>query len=202
MTMLRNPGRFWKYFLAVSLGCLAAAAQAQGIATLALNPATVAGGTGASSIATVTLTSPAAANGVVVSLSSSNTDLAASTPTLTIPSGATQGTFVVATNPLYRRYSGLGFGVLFSATAAGTSASATLSVTAQARPGPFASDTSQRSGQMCGGSSYARRGDPGVLFDCSLAPNFGSTGTCTFRQECTQGCVTRQASSFTSFRDV
>jgi len=182
----------------------AAAVTGPTVVALTLSPSTIAGGSGASSQGTVTLSDPAPAGETLVLLSSSLTELAASTPSLVIPEGATSSTFIVGTNPLYRRYSALAFSATITATNPGdtSSRSATVTVTAQARPGGFPSDTSQRSGRMCGGAFPASQGDRGILFNCTLAPNFGSSGTCTFRQECTLGCQTVSAQSFTSFKHV
>jgi hypothetical protein len=164
----------------------------EGVASLTLNPATVAGGTGASSTGTVTLNAPAPANGVVVTLASSNVELAATVPSITVPAGATQATFTVTTNSLYRRFSGLAFSVTISATHAAT-ASSTLNVTAQARPAAFNSgvaafDQTQWSGLMC--SNIPPIGfEGGILFECTLPPAVqGQWGSCTFRQECSIGC--------------
>src|SRR2546425_7711370 len=85
---------------------LSGGAQAQTITSLTLSPSSIAGGSGGSSTGTVTLSAPAPVGGTVVKLSSSNTDLAASVPSLTVPQGATSATFTVGTNALYRRYSG------------------------------------------------------------------------------------------------
>ena len=52
----------------------------------------------------------------MINLTSSNTDLAASTSRIVIPEGATSATFVVGTNSLYRRYSGLAFDTIITAT--------------------------------------------------------------------------------------
>jgi hypothetical protein len=65
------------------------------LASLALNPATVKGGT--SSRGTVTLTGPAPAAGVVVNLASGNAAVAQVPRTLTIPVGAKSATFTVKT---------------------------------------------------------------------------------------------------------
>ena len=81
--------------------------QATAIQSLTLSPATIAGGSGDSSTGTVTLTAPAPAGGVVVTLASSNIELAATLPSVTVPAGATSATFTVATNARYRAYSGL-----------------------------------------------------------------------------------------------
>ena len=138
------------------------------------------------------MNAPAPANGVVVTLASSNLELAATVPSITVPAGATQATFTVTTNSLYRRFSGLGFSVTISATHAAT-VSSTLNVTAQARPAAFNSgvaafDQTQWSGLMC--SNIPPIGfEGGILFECTLPPAVqGQWGSCTFRQECSIGC--------------
>src|SRR5437867_12985727 len=68
------------------------------ISSVALNPSTIAGGSGGTSTVTVTLSEPAPAGGTVLSISSSNTALAASVPSITVPAGATTATFTVAPN--------------------------------------------------------------------------------------------------------
>ena len=95
--------------------------------------------------------------------------------------GQTTANFTVATNAKYRRYSGLAFSAAITASASGTSRSATLSVTAQARPTDIVlnPDTTFR-GPTC-------VSDPGLLFDCQA----GVGGTCSFQQECTLGCLDR-----------
>jgi hypothetical protein len=164
----------------------------EGVASLTLDPATVGGGSGASSTGTVTLNAPAPSGGVVVTLASSNVELAATMPSVTVPAGATQATFTVTTNSFYRRFSGLGFSVTISATHAAT-VSATLNVTAQARPAAFnsgvaAGDRTQWAGLMC--SNIPPIGfEGGILFECTLPPAVqGQWGSCTFRQECSIGC--------------
>jgi hypothetical protein len=90
-------------------------------------------------------------------------------------------TFQVATNPLYRRYSGLAFSVTISATHGGVTQSVTLTVTAQPQPtdAVFSPDSDIK-GLSCAGET-------GILFDCPLP----SQGVCKFKQECTLGCLTR-----------
>src|SRR5262245_14566198 len=90
-----------------------------GLAAVALTPTTITGGSGASSTGTITLDAPAPAGGLVVALGSSNVELAASLPSITVPAGATSATFQVATNARFRRYSGLAFSVTISAVAGG-----------------------------------------------------------------------------------
>ena len=107
---------------------VAVSATAQPVASLALNPSTITGGTGGISIGTVTIGAAAGTSGQVITLTSSNTDLAASTPRIVIPAGATSATFIVGTNADYRRYSGLAFTATITARSAsdGSSASALL----------------------------------------------------------------------------
>src|SRR5688572_27712909 len=110
-----------------------AGAQGNAVASLILSPSTIAGGTGNTSTGTVTLSAPAPAGGAIVTLASSNIELAATLPSITVPQGATTATFTVATNAGYRAYSNLSFNATISATL-GTARNATLTVTAQ--PGP------------------------------------------------------------------
>ncbi len=65
---------------------------------LAVAPASVAGGVNATG--TVTLNIPATAGGTVVSLSVSNPNAATVPATVTVPAGATSGTFTVASKPV------------------------------------------------------------------------------------------------------
>lgn len=164
--------------------------QAPDVASLTLSPSTIAGGSGGSSTGTITLTAPAAAGGVTVTLSSSNIELAATMPNVTIPQGVTTATFTVATNPRYRAYSNLSFTATISATL-GTTRSAVLSVTAQPRPPDFASGSTagantQWDGLMCGGIAPIG-GNTEILYSCSPAGATGF-GMCTFQQECSLGC--------------
>ena len=162
----------------------------EGVASLTLIPTFVTGGTGITSFGTVTLNAPAPPGGVVVTLTSSNVELAATVPSITIPAGASQGTFTIATNAFYRRYSGLAFNVTISATHAAT-VSATLNVTAPPPPADFTSGSqagsnTQWSGLMCGGIAPIG-GNNEILYSCSPATGTGF-GSCTFRQECAIGC--------------
>jgi hypothetical protein len=182
-----------------------------GIVSLTLNPTSITGGSGGTSTATITLNAPAPAGGVVVTLTSSNTELAASVPSITVPAGATTATFTVGTNKDYRRYSGLAFNVTISATHGTTTRSATLSVGAQPQPGPLSSFDVQNEGQMCFGVGVRRTasghelelGSAGNLFDCVPPKNpVGQDGTCTFRQECSLGCEFRPPIDGFKFKDV
>jgi hypothetical protein len=163
-----------------------ATAAAPAITAFALNPSTVAGGSGSTSTATVTLSEPSPAGGSVVTISSSNTDLAASVPSITVPAGATTATFTIVTNALYRRYSGLGFTVTISVTIPSTAStrSAILTVTSQARPPDITGPDSDMSGLICGGALP----DNAVLLQCVKGPNTFTPGPCSFVQECPLGC--------------
>lgn len=169
----------------------AAEEQTSSIVSVTLSPSTIAGGSGNSSTGTVTLSAPAPAGGAIVTLSSSNIELAATMPSVTVAQGATSATFTVATNEGYRRYSNLAFSATISATHAGATRSAALTVTAQPRPPDFNSGSTagantQWDGLMCGGIAPIG-GYPGILYDCSPADASGF-GSCTFRQECSLGC--------------
>jgi hypothetical protein len=165
--------------------------QTSSIVSVTLSPSTIAGGSGDPSTGTVTLSAPAPAGGAVIALSSSNLELAATMPSVIVPAGATSATFTVGTNPGYRRYSNLAFSATISATHSGSTRSATLNLTAQPRPPDFTSGSTagantQWDGLMCGGIAPIG-GYQGILYDCSPADASGF-GTCTFHQECTNGC--------------
>lgn len=174
---------------------LVGAAHAQSVTSLTLDPGIVSGGTGASATGTVTLSAPAPAGGTSINLASSNTRLAAVQPSVTVPAGQTSASFVVGTNARYRRYSALAFSATITATnpAAASSASAQLSVTAQARPGPFtggthSADQNRRDGNICGGAVEAGSAvERGILYSCRF-PDQGGFSVCSFLQECTFGC--------------
>ena len=194
----------WAIPCAISLYACSLALGQTGptVTSVVLSPSTIAGGSGGTSTGTVTLNSLAPAGGILVSLSSSNTSLAASRPSVLVPEGAASATFAVATNRLYRRYSGLAFTASITASANGSSASTSLSVSAQPRPADINGDSSQRQGAVCGGSFPASGGEPGILYQCATAPNFGTVGKCAFKQECLSfGCLSRQASGF-NFNDA
>ena len=148
------------------------------------------------------MSAPSPAGGTNLTLSSSITDLAASQPDLSIPAGASSGSFIVGTNPKFRRYSGLAFTVTITASANGSSKSAILSVTAQPKPADINGDSTQRHGTVCGSVFPARNGEGGILYQCFDGPDFGTVGKCTFKQECLSfGCQTKPSSNFT-FVDV
>ncbi len=168
-----------------------AGAQSSGIVSLTLSPATIAGGSGNTATGTVTLNAAAPPGGAPVALTSSNIELAATMPSVTVPAGATSATFIVATNARYRPYSGLSFTATISATYLGSTRSASLTVTAQPAPPDFSSGSqagsnTQWSGLMCGGIAPIG-GNTEILYECSPAQGTGF-GTCTFRQECPLGC--------------
>jgi hypothetical protein len=196
----------WKSQYLASSTCLlllalaVAAPNAAPVVSVTLSPATITGGTGGVAIGTVTISAPAPAVGQVINLTSSNTDLAASTPSIVIPEGATSATFTVGTNSLYRPYSGLAFNATITATnpGDGSSASATLNVTAQAIPGPFTGGTvstqaNATAGRMCGGSfGTGQASERGILYRCEF-PQAGQFSVCSFQQECAFGCQTQSA---------
>ena len=172
---------------------LAVNAAAQGVASLQLVPSVISGGSGASATGIVTLSAPAPAGGSTVRLDSSLHELATSAPQIVVPAGQTTANFVLATNGMYRRYSGLAFTANISAVnpLAGGTVSATLSVTAQARPAdPVFNPRSDRSGTACAGES-------GTLWNCPAASPENINPQCTFRQECTLGCENRQGGGTT-----
>ena len=166
-------------------------AYAQTVNSVTCSPSTIAGGSGGSATCTVTLNAAAPAGGTVTTLTSSLIELAASAPTVTVPAGQITASFTVATNANYRRYSVLAFSATISASANGTTRSATLNVTAQPRPPDFSSGSqagsnTQWQGLMCGGIAPIG-GNTEILYDCSAASGTGF-GTCTFLQECSLGC--------------
>ncbi len=184
-------------------GLLSTAAHAQGVTALSCTPSIISGGSGGSATCTVTLGAAAPAGGTAVALSSSLPELAASVPTVTVLAGQTSANFQVGTNARYRKYSLSAFSAAITASANSTSRSATLNVTAQARPADFtnpntAADASPWQGRICGRSFIIQgAGSPEILYDCSL-PSDGSFGVCTFQQECSFGCKTGSASNFTA----
>jgi hypothetical protein len=170
---------------------LVPSAYAQTATSLACNPSVITGGSGGSATCTVTLSAAAPSGGTVVTLTSSLIELAASVARVTVPAGQITASFTVATNANYRAYSGLAFSATISASANGTTQSATLNVPAQPRPPDFTSGSqagsnTQWDGLMCGGIAPIG-GRTEILYDCSPASGTGF-GTCTFRQECSLGC--------------
>ena len=169
------------------------------VVSVTLSPATITGGSGGLSTGTVTVSVPAPAGGQVVRLTSSNTDLAATTPSIVVPQGATSAAFTVGTNPVYRMNSGLAFDAIITASDGASSASAILHVTAQAIPGPFSGGTQSfqntaQAGNICAGTFGGPSGaiELGSLYQCQFpAPGVNNNfSVCTFLQECAFGCLT------------
>ena len=102
-------------FSLLAFGGALPVAYAQSISRLQLVPSSISGGSGAASTGIVTLTSAAPAGGTVVQLESSNFQLVATVPQITVPAGQTSASFTVASNAKYRRYSGLAFSAVISA---------------------------------------------------------------------------------------
>lgn len=93
------------------------------IASVAMNPSTVSGGS--STTGTVTLNGPAPSGGALITLSSSDSTVATlASSTVTIPQGATSATFTVNTSSVTTAAN-----VVISATYAGNTVSANLTVT-------------------------------------------------------------------------
>jgi len=92
------------------------------LSSLTLNPTSVGGGN--SSTATVTLTAAAPSGGAVVALSSGNTSVATVQSSITVPAGNTSANFTVSTQRVFSNSN-----VVISATYAGTTKNATLTVT-------------------------------------------------------------------------
>jgi uncharacterized membrane protein len=70
--------------------------EAQTVAALSCRPTVIDGGSGGSATCTVTLSARAPTAGTVVTLASSLVELAASLPSVTVPSGKSRATFTVA----------------------------------------------------------------------------------------------------------
>jgi len=92
------------------------------LSSLTLNPTSVGGGN--SSTGTVTLTAAAPSGGAVVALSSGNTSVATVPSSITVPAGNTSANFTVSTQRVFSNTN-----VVISATYAGTTKNATLTVT-------------------------------------------------------------------------
>jgi hypothetical protein len=200
-TTARSGCAFGVVFLVFAL--LPSSASAQTPTSVTCSPSVIAGGSGDSATCTVTLNAAAAAGGIGVTLASSLIELAATLPNVIVPAGQTTATFTVGTNARYRPYSGIGFTATISASANGTTRSATISVTAQPRPADFSSGSQagarfQWDGLMCGGIAPIN-GQEGILYRCSAAQGTGF-GTCTFQQECSLGCK-RVPPTGTTFND-
>lgn len=91
------------------------------VASLMLNPSSI--GTGETSQGTVTLTTPAPSGGVLVTISNSGPTFVTAPANLTIPAGATTGTFAITTTNV-----AMTGDILISATAGGVTKTATLTV--------------------------------------------------------------------------
>ncbi len=198
--MEKSP-RWHMWLIPCSLLLLASgevqAATGPTVTSVVLKPSKISGGSGDTSAGTVTLSAPAPVGGTLVALSSSNPALAAVGPSVTVPAGQSSATFTVWTNAGYRRYSGLSFAPVISASANGSAQSATLTVTAQRLPADIQNDTADRHGTVCGGSFPATSGDKGILYTCFAGPNIGTAGTCTFNQEClVAGCINQPSVNF------
>jgi hypothetical protein len=166
-------------------------AYAQAPTALSCSPSVITGGSGGATTCTVTLGTAAPAGGTAVTLASSLLELAASAPSVTVPAGQTTKSFSVGTNAGYRRYSGLAFNVTISASANGTTRSATLNVTPAPPPPDFnsgsqGSQNTQWNGLMCGGIAPIG-GYSDILYDCSPGSGTGF-GSCRFFRECSIGC--------------
>jgi len=92
------------------------------LSSLSLNPTSVTGGN--SSTGTVTLSGAAPSGGAQIALSSSNTSVATVPSSVTVPAGATSASFMVSTSVV-----AVSSTVTISASYAGTTASASLTVT-------------------------------------------------------------------------
>src|SRR6266699_1826702 len=173
------------------------------VISLTLTPSSIKGGSGATSTGTVTLASAAPSGGQAVALSSTIPALAAVEPSVVVPAGQSSATFTIWTNPKYRDYSGLAFAPVISASAGGSTQSATLSVSAQPMPADIQNDTADRYGDACGGSFPATSGEKGILYTCFAGPTPGTVGHCTFKQEClVSGCEPQSAHGGFQFGDV
>jgi uncharacterized repeat protein (TIGR03803 family) len=102
----------------------AAPIQLPTLTGLAFAPSSIVGGQTATG--TVTLSGPAPSGGAVVSLSAGNSSIVSAPATVTIPAGATSGSFAVATKPVKRTRTAT---VTVTASYNGGSVSATLTVT-------------------------------------------------------------------------
>lgn len=96
--------------------------QTSTVASLTLNPSTIIGGN--SSTATVTLSGPAPVGGTVVTIANQWPTYVTVPATCTVPAGATSTTFTVSTPQMYM----VPFTNLITATVAGSSQNATLTV--------------------------------------------------------------------------
>jgi hypothetical protein len=119
-----------------------------GSATLSsfkLNPTSVNGGF--PSTGSLTLSAPAPSGGAIISLSSGSTAVATLPTTVTVPAGAATAVFNVTTSPVTASTS-----VIISATFAGVTQTAALTVTPQPPPGPTLTSLSLNPAGVIGGS--------------------------------------------------
>jgi hypothetical protein len=138
-------------------------AQAPSLAGIALNPASVVGGS--TSTGTASLTSAAPSGGAVVTLSSSNPSVATAPASVTVPAGAFSATFTVSTATVTASTS-----LTISGTYGGATRSATLTVTPPPSPPPPAalSAVSVNPTSVTGGTS-----SQGTVTLTSAAPTGG-----------------------------
>jgi len=111
-----------------------------GVASVSLQPSTIAGG--AKSTATVTLLQAPAAGGAIVNLSSSNPAVAPVPASITIPAGQTSATFTITTPSVPATVN-----AVISASYAGSTQTATLSIVHDANP-PSITITAPASGTV------------------------------------------------------
>src|SRR5467141_3224874 len=116
------------------------------LSSLSLNPTTVTGGN--SSTGTVTLSGAAPAGGATVALSSSNTTVARTPPSVTVAAGATSATFTVSTSAVAASTT-----VTISGTYSGATRSASLTVTPAPPPLPTVSSLTLNPTNVFGGQS-------------------------------------------------
>src|SRR3954453_13831790 len=137
---------------------LAAGATAPSLASLAIAPASVAGGSNATG--TVQLSSAAPSGGVSVTLATGNASVAQPPPIVTVPAGQTQASFTVTTSPVTANTS-----VTLTAFSGSTTRSSTFTVTSASAPPPPPS-----------GMSIALSGVPTTI---SRGQEFTATATVT-----------------------
>lgn len=116
------------------------------LSSLTLNPTSVVGGN--SSTGTVTLSAAAPSGGAQVVLSSSNTTVARTPASVTVPAGATSATFSVSTSVVSASAS-----VTISATYGGVSRSASLTVKPVPPPAPTPTSLTLNPTSVIGGNS-------------------------------------------------
>src|SRR3954447_19556361 len=108
---------------------LAAGATAPSLVSLAVAPASVAGGSNATG--TVTLSSAAPSGGVSVTLATGNASVAQPPPIVTVPAGQTQASFTVTTSPVTANTQDT-----LTAFSGSTTRSSTFTVTSASAPPP------------------------------------------------------------------